>query len=232
MDIRLSVAVDSAAALRDAGDGKHPSTVSVALLAEMAGTDWTAYDLRTVERSLGERDTRLLRACLNSRLDLIVASGPDLLDLAFSIRPDRLTLAPEKREGVASMGGLDAHLVRESLKKRIVHLHDAGISVGVRIEPELEQIKALHRAEADIAVITCGAYTRARDLNERRNELRRISDAIALAHRLGLKCAVAGRLDLNFVEELAEILSARDSGRPCLHCARRFERHRAVRCRL
>ena len=68
-----------------------------------------------------------------------------------------------------------------------------------------EQIKALHRAEADIAVITCGAYTRARDLNERRNELRRINDAIALAHRLGLKCAVAGRLDLNLVEELAEI---------------------------
>ncbi|MEE2788471.1 MAG: pyridoxine 5'-phosphate synthase [Myxococcota bacterium] len=205
MDLKLSVAVDSAAAFRRLGDGRQPSTVSVALLAEMAGTDWISYDLRSSDRTDSERDARLLRACLGGRLDLTVASGPDLLDLAFSIRPDRLTLAPERRDGAAIHGGVDAHMVTDSLKKRIVHLHDAGIKVGVRIEPELEQIKALHRCEADLGVVMCGAYARAKDGREAALELTRISDAVALAHRLSLKCAIAGPLDLIRVEALSGV---------------------------
>ena len=141
MDLKLSVAVDGAAEFRRQADGRQPSTVSVAILAELAGADWISYDLRSSDRTDSERDARLLRACLGGRLDLTVASGPDLLDLAFSIRPDRLTLAPERRDGAAIHGGVDAHMVTDSLKKRIVHLHDAGIVVGVRIEPELDQIK-------------------------------------------------------------------------------------------
>ena len=203
MDARLHVAVDAAAVFRRHGDGKYPSTVSVALLAELAGADCISYDLRSSDRAEAERDARLLRACIGGQLDVVVASGPDLMDLAFSMRPDRLTLAPERRDGGLALGGLDAHMLRDALRKQILHLRDAGMTTGVRIQPELEQVKALHRAEADVCVLNCDAYSRATGVAARKAEATRIGDAASLAHRLGLRVALVGDLDLAGVEELA-----------------------------
>ena len=120
MDAQLHLAVDSVAAFRSSGDGKHPSTVSVALLAELAGADAISYDLRSGDRSEGERDARLLRACLAGRLEVVVASGPDLMDLAFSLRPDRITLAPERRTSGGDAGGVDAHMLKDSLRRQVL----------------------------------------------------------------------------------------------------------------
>ena len=205
MDAQLHLAVDGAAAFRRHGDGRHPSTVSVALLAELAGANCISYDLRSPDRSDAERDARLLRACLGGRFDIIVASGPDLMDLAFSMRPDRLTLAPERREGGSGAGGVDAHMLRDSLRRQVLHLRDAGIEVGVRIDPEIEQCKALHRAEANVAVLNCDAFVRARTAQERTNETTRIADASTLANRLGLRVGIVGDIDLVSIETLARI---------------------------
>jgi pyridoxine 5-phosphate synthase len=205
MDAQLHLAVDGAAAFRRVGDGANPSTVSVALLAELAGANSISYDLRAPERSDAERDARLLRACLGGRFNIVVASGPDLMDLAFSMRPDRLTLAPELREGGSGAGGVDAHMLKDSLRRQVLHLRDAGIEVGVRIDPELEQCKALHRAEADVAVINCDAFVRARTTKERLNETTRIRDTATLANRLGLRVSIVGDIDLVSIETLARI---------------------------
>jgi len=204
MDARLHLAVDAAAVFRGNGDGKHPSTVSVALLAELAGADCISYDLRSSDRAEAERDARLLRACIGGQLDIVVASGPDLMDLAFSMRPDRLTLAPERRDGGLALGGLDAHMLRDSLRKQILHLRDAGMVTGVRVQPELEQVKALHRAEADVCVLNCDAYARATGSTAKTAEATRVSDAASLAQRLGLRVAIVGDLDLAGVEHLAQ----------------------------
>jgi len=205
MDAQLHLAVDGVAGFRTAGDGKHPSTVSVALLAELAGADAVSYDLRVGERVEGERDARLLRACLAGRLDVVVASGPDLMDLAFSLRPDRITLAPEMRSSGGGAGGVDAHMLKDSLRRQVLHLRDAGMEVGVRIDPELEQCKALHRAETDVVVLNCDAFVRARIATERANEVTRISDAASMAQRLGLRVAIVGNIDLVSLETLARI---------------------------
>ncbi|MCA9540320.1 MAG: pyridoxine 5'-phosphate synthase [Myxococcales bacterium] len=171
--------------------------------AELAGVDCLSYDLRAVPRAEAHRDVRLLRETISGRLDLALAPSPDLLDVAFDLRPDRLTLVPERREGGAAIGGLDAQMLRDALRKQVVHLHDADLEVAVRIEPELEQVKALHRSEVDVAVLNAGTYLQARGGAARRLERSRLADAAALAARLKLRVAVAGDLDLAAVEALA-----------------------------
>lgn len=205
MDARLHLAVDDAAAFRALGEGTGPDPVALGLLAELAGVDAVAYDLRGPARGVAERDVRLLRETLTGRLDVALAPAPDLIDCAFDLRPDRVTLVPERREGGAALGGLDARLLRDALRKQIVHLRDADVEVAVQIEPELDQVKALHRSEADVAVLYAGSYMQARTGAARRVEETRIADAAALAGRLKLRVAVAGGLDLEAVEALARI---------------------------
>lgn len=218
MDARLHLAVDEVAAFRAIGTGSGPEPAAVGLLAELAGVDAIAYDLRGPGRGVGERDVRLLRETLSGRLDVALAPTPDVVDRAFDLRPDRITLVPERREGGAALGGLDARLLRDALRKQIVHLRDADIEVAVHIEPELDQIKALHRSEADVAVLFAGSYVQARSGSARRLERTRLADAAALAARLKLRVAVAGGLDLPAVEALARIphLTEFHVGHACL----------------
>ena len=155
---------------------------------------------------------------MNTALDLVLATGPDLLDLAFAIRPDRLTLAPERRIGAAAMDTLDAQTNRDALRKQILHIQDAGIEVAVRIDAELEQVKALHHAEAGVVVLSADAFASASGTKARQQELIRIGDAAALAHRLKLQVAVSGDLTLDQVETLAGIphVSEFQVGHACL----------------
>ena len=205
MDTQLHLAVDAAAAFRRVGDGVNPSTVSVALLAELAGANAIAYDMRGPDRGEAEKDGKLLRACLTGTLDVVSSAGPDLMDIAFALRPDRITLAPERREGGTGTGGIDAQMLKDALRRQVLLLKDAGMAVGVRVEPELEQCKALHRSEVDVAVLDSGAYLRARSSQEKLTELSRITDACHLASKLGMRVALAGDIDLVNIENLARI---------------------------
>lgn len=199
---QLYLSVDPVAEVRAMRRGREPDPLTVALLAEMAGVSAVAFELRG-ERGL--RDVRLLRASLKTRLDLWLAPSIDLVSTAFDVRPNRLTLVPERREDGAPLGGLDAHLLREALKKQVTSLREAEIEVAIRVEPALEQIKALHRCDADVAVLYTGGLGRASTEADRRTELGRITDAATLARRLGMTVAVSGGLDLPRVESLARI---------------------------
>ncbi len=199
---RLHVSLDGVVALRSVNPGRHPDPVSVGLLAELAGVDYVALALGD-RRARRERDVHLLRDGLGARLDLVMAPSGDVVTTAFDVRPDRVTLAPDPREG--SGGTLDAHLLKDALRKHVSHLKDAEIEVGVRIEPALDQVKALHRIGASIAVLDVGGYLQARNASEIRNELSRISDAATLASRLELRVAVGGGVQLRSAEVLARI---------------------------
>ena len=162
MDTQLHLAVDAAAAFRRVGDGVNPSTVSVALLAELAGANAIAYDMRGPDRGEAEKDGKLLRACLTGTLDVVSSAGPDLMDIAFALRPDRITLAPERREGGMGTGGIDAQMLKDALETAGAAFERRRYGSWRQVEPELEQCKALHRSEVDVAVLDSGAYLRAR----------------------------------------------------------------------
>jgi pyridoxine 5-phosphate synthase len=201
MDARLYLSLDEAIIWRSLREGGGPEPVALAVLAELAGVDGITVSLREGPRALRPRDLVLLRQSVTTRLQVEIPPTADIVSAAFDIRPDRVTLVPEHREG--ARGGLDAHVLKDALKKHISHLLDADVEVGVRIEPALEQVKALHRLDVKVAVLATGRFVAARG-PERRQELARIVDAAALAHRLNLQIALSGGLDLGAVERLAE----------------------------
>ena len=227
VEARLHLSLDPVAAFRDLRDGNAPEPVAVALLAEMAGNRFVSLEARDARRA---RDVRLLRETLTVPVDLALAPTHDPVGTAFEVRPDRLTLVPEQREGGSAAGGLDAHLLRDALKKHISHLRDAEIEVGVRVEPGLEQVKALHRVDAAVAVLYSGGLSRARTPGEQRVELTRLRDAATLAHKLGLRVAVAGGVDLRTAELLAQLPSVSEFhlGHACIARAMLVGIERAV----
>ncbi len=215
LECRLHLSLDPVAAFRGLRDSATPEPVAVALLAELAGVRFVSMEARDQRRA---RDVRLLRETLSVPVDLALAPTLDPVGTAFEVRPDRLTLVPEQREGGSAAGGLDAHLLRDALKKHVTHLRDAEIEVGVRIEPGLEQVKALHRCDANVAVLHGGGLLRARGPAEQRAELVRLRDAASLAHKLNLRVAVAGGVDLRAAELLAQVpqISELHLGHACL----------------
>lgn len=229
MDARLHLVLDGVVAFRARREGGDPDPVAVALLAELAGADGVSLRLR--EGRGGERDLRLLRETLRARLDLALAPAADLVGTAFDARPHRVTLVPEARGDAEGAGGLDVRLLKDALRSHVNHLHDADIEVAARIEPDLEQVKALHRIDADVAVIHAGQLRRATTRRERRFELTRIADAATTAARLDLRVAVAGGLDLQTVEELARLPHVEEFhvGHACLARALLLGVERAVR---
>ncbi|MCA9548207.1 MAG: pyridoxine 5'-phosphate synthase [Myxococcales bacterium] len=206
MDARLHLHLDSVAAFRDLRDGaRTPETVAVALLAELAGIDGLALRVDETRRDQLVHDVQLLRTGTQARLELGLAPTADLVTTAFDLRPDRVTLVPDRMDGSGILGGLDVHVLKDALKKHVNHLRDADVEVAVRVAPSLDQVKAIHRLDARVVCLVTAGYVTARTPAERRMELTRLQDAAVLARRLGLRVAVVGGLDLRAVEALAAV---------------------------
>lgn len=206
MDARLHLHLDPFVALRSLDPAlRDPQPSAVAILAELAGIDGVALSLRDARSAIQERDVHLLRESVSTRFDLALSPVADLVTRAFDLRPDRVTLVSERMEEDGLALGLDAHVLKEALKKHIGHLRDADLQVAVRVEPGLEQIKALHRLDVHAVVLVTSGYVTARTASERRIERARLQDAAVLAARLGLSVGIEGGLDLRALEQLATI---------------------------
>jgi pyridoxine 5-phosphate synthase len=202
MDARLHLHLDTVFGIRRLEEtARTPDPVAVALMAGLAGVDGLAAQVRDGKT----HDFARLRESVSGLLELGLTPAADLVTTAFDLRPDRVTLLPEDWDGGGLLGGLDAHVLKNVLKKHVEHLRDADIEVAVRVEPNLDQIKALHRLGADVAVLFAGGVSTARTRDERRFELTRLKDASMLSARLGMRVAVVGGLDLRAVEITAQL---------------------------
>lgn len=203
MDARFFVSLDPVVGFRQLAERGGPEPVAAAVMAELAGADGLVLGVTEGDRGMRAREIAQLRQSVNTRLCVDLAPTTDVVSAAFDIRPHRVTLVPERRERGGIASGLDAHVLKDALKKHVGHLTDADVQVGVRVDPALEQIKALHRLSADVAVLNTYRFVAARG-SERRTELARIVDAASLADRLGIKVAASGGLDLDTAELLAQ----------------------------
>lgn len=232
MDARFALNLDGVVAIRALRGGREPEPVAVALLAELAGAHGLAISVRDDRRSGGqERDLRMLRESVTARFDLRLSPAADLVALAFDTRPDRVTLIADRREGEASAAGLDAQLLRDSLRKYVQHLRDAEVEIAFCVAPDLDQIKAVHRLDADCVVLHAGGFSAAASPQDRRTEMTRLHDAATTAARLGMRVCVGGGLDLRGVEEVARIPHATEFqvGQACLSRALLVGVERGVR---
>ena len=140
--IALHINIDHVATVRQARQISEPDPVTAAGLVELAGADGITIHLREDRRHIIDRDVRILRETVQTRLNLEMAATAEMFAIALDILPDIVTLVPEKREEVTTEGGLDVVGSTKKMRKGIEQLLDAGIRVSLFIDPDAEQIKA------------------------------------------------------------------------------------------
>ena len=202
---RLTVNVDHVATIRQARLAREPDPVEAAILAEHAGADGITVHLREDRRHIQDRDLLLLRKVVKTRLNLEMAPTEQMLSIALDVKPDMVTLVPERREELTTEGGLDVRTYGESLRSYIATLRDGAIQVNLFIDAMPDVVKMCHRIGADGVEIHTGPYAEATTEGERRTELRRIQDCAILAKRLGLKVHAGHGLDYHNIKEVVKI---------------------------
>jgi pyridoxine 5-phosphate synthase len=205
MPARLGVNVDHVATLRQSRRTTYPDPVAAVVLAELAGADQITIHLREDRRHIQERDLQILRRTVATKLNLEMAATQEMVKIAYEVKPDVVTLVPERREELTTEGGLDVFGGRENVRKVVKTLRDADIKVSLFIDPDLDQVKAAHRAEAATVEFHTGRYCDARLASDRRKELSRLVDACKAASKLGLEVAAGHGLNYQNVVPVAAI---------------------------
>jgi pyridoxine 5-phosphate synthase len=205
MPARLGVNVDHVATLRQSRRTAYPDPVQAAALAELAGADQITIHLREDRRHIQERDLRLLRETVQTRLNLEMAATREMVRIAAQARPDVCTLVPERRQELTTEGGLDVVAQREAVRDAVKALGEAGIAVSLFVDPDAAQVRAAREVEAQVIELHTGRYCDARDAEARRAELARIVAAAGAAAALGLGVAAGHGLHYRNVTPVAAI---------------------------
>jgi pyridoxine 5-phosphate synthase len=182
----LGVNVDHIATLRQARRINIPDPVTAAAIAEMAGADGIVVHLREDRRHIQDRDVRILRQTVKTRLILEMAPTPEMIGIALEIKPDLVTLVPEKREELTTEGGLDLRLHRDLVSDAVHTLQRGGVPVSIFVDSDLDQIKLAHRIDADMVEIHTGIYCDAPTPGKRVEAFEKIVNSLKLSQKLKL----------------------------------------------
>jgi pyridoxine 5-phosphate synthase len=194
---RLNVNIDHVATVRQARGGSEPDPVLAAYLAELGGAHGIVVHLREDRRHIQDRDVKLLRETVRTKLNLEMAATDEMVAIAREVKPDMATLVPEKRKELTTEGGLDVAGNFKAVSRTVKNLRDAGIFVSLFIDPDAAQIKASKKSGAEMVEIHTGAYAEAGSETLREDELKKIRKAVKDASGLGLR--VSAGHGLNYV---------------------------------
>jgi pyridoxine 5-phosphate synthase len=204
----LGVNVDHIATVRQARRGIEPDPVMAATLAIIGGADGITVHLREDRRHIQDRDVRLLREVVPVELNLEMAATREMINIAACLKPDMITLVPEKRQELTTEGGLDIKKQMKGIRDAIKRLHNAGIPVSLFINPDPNDIALSKLAGADMVEIHTGMYANARN-EDRKNELLRVINNVRLALDAGLTVNAGHGLNYFNVKRIASIQGVR-----------------------
>lgn len=204
-DLLLGVNIDHIATLRNARGTQYPDPVQAAFIAEQAGADGITVHLREDRRHITDRDVRLLRQTIQTRMNLEMAVTDEMLDIAIELKPHFCCLVPEKREEVTTEGGTDVAGQLDKMGVAVERLAQAGILVSLFIDPDHRQIDAAVAVGAPYIEIHTGAYAEAQGELAVQAELRRIAVAAAYAAEKGLKVNAGHGLTYHNVQPIAAL---------------------------
>lgn len=207
---KLCVNMDHVATVRQARRATEPDPVRAAIVAEMAGADGIVIHVREDRRHAQDRDLKILRQVVETQLNLEMGATDEMVDLAQRVRPDMVTLVPERREELTTEGGLDLEGQRERLAETIDVLRRAGIIVSVFIAPETSEVKTASKLNAHIVELHTGLYANATNVREQRQELEKIATAAALGRKVGLGVSAGHGLTYRNVGWVAGIPEVRE----------------------
>ena len=204
MAVKLGVNIDHVATVREARKAQEPEPVAAAILAELGGADGITIHLRADRRHIKDRDLRILRQVVKTKLNLEMAATEGMIKIALDVRPHQVTLVPEKPNEVTTEGGLDVKNNKEMVAQAVERLKGGSITVSIFIDPDPVQVKAAKESGADAIEIHTGLYAEARG-DERKNEYKKIVDAAQLAQNLGLVVHAGHGLDYRNVGPMVSI---------------------------
>lgn len=202
---KLMVNIDHVATLREARGSDYPDPVHAAGLAERAGAAGIIVHLREDRRHIKDRDVRLLRQVIETRLNLEMAATDEMVGIAREILPDMVTLVPEKRQELTTEGGLDVAGQADRITGVVGAMHEKGIEVSIFVDPVEAQIDAAKAAGADTIEIHTGQYSNLIDQKLRSKELERIRKAAEQGKAFGMSVNAGHGLHYHNLDEIVAI---------------------------
>ena len=203
--MRLGVNIDHFATIRQARGTFEPDPVIAAAMAELAGASGIVCHLREDRRHINDVDLRRIRETVHSYLNMEMAPTDDMVKIALKIKPDMVTLVPEKREELTTEGGLDVTGQKAHLNDIIYKLTDAGITVSAFIDPDITQIKMASKVGANYVELHTGVYANSKTDADMKEELEVIKNAAFAARKLGLGVSAGHGLNYFNVKAIANI---------------------------
>ena len=181
----LGVNIDHVATVRQARKTFEPDPVAAAVLATLGGAEGITCHLREDRRHVNDRDLDLLRRTVSSELNLEMAATPEMVRIAKKVKPDMVTLVPEKRQELTTEGGLNLKEYAKLVRQAVGKLKTAGITVSLFINPDKDDILLSLDIGTDSVEIHTGRYANSKGPHQNR-ELRRVVAAAEEAVRAGL----------------------------------------------
>ena len=204
--MRLAVNIDHIATIREARRTDEPDPVAAAVICELAGAQGITVHLRSDRRHIQDRDVELLRRTVTTHLNVEMAATSEMVRIAQTVKPNQVTLVPERREEVTTEGGLDVVLHAGNLEKVVGVLLEARIDVSIFVDPDLEQIRQCHKLKAPKIEINTGKYADAwKDGGNWIAELEKIATAARAARKLGLVVLAGHGLTYRNIDAIAAI---------------------------
>jgi len=185
--IALHINIDHVATVRQARQISEPDPVTAAGLVELAGAEGITIHLREDRRHIIDRDVRILRQTVQTRLNLEMAATEEMFGIALEIRPDIVTLVPEKREEITTEGGLDVIGASNIMRDGIKQIRDAGIRVSLFIDPEEKQIIASREIGAEDVELHTGCYANVKKSADLDREYQRLVSGAETAYHQKLQ---------------------------------------------
>lgn len=204
-ELLLGVNIDHVATVRNARGTQYPDPLHAAFLAEQAGADGITVHLREDRRHITDRDVKLLRQTLQTRMNLEMAITDEMVNFACQIKPQFCCLVPERRKEVTTEGGLDVVGQQALVATAVKRLTEAGITVSLFIDAKEQQIDAAVEIVAPFIEIHTGAYADAKSELKQQEEFKRIKQAISYATAKKLKVNAGHGLTYHNVQRIAQL---------------------------
>ena len=202
--MKLGVNIDHIATLRQARQETFPDPVEAARECIAGGADGIVCHLREDRRHIQDKDVYRLRE-LPTRLDLEMAATDEMVKIALKLKPDYVTLVPEKRQEITTEGGLDVVKHSRKLRPIINKIQEAGITVSLFVDPVLAQVEESAVLQAKFIEIHTGMFANAKTPAHRKLELQKIGTAVQKARLIGLRINAGHGLDYKNVKEIVGV---------------------------
>jgi len=208
--LELGINIDHVATIRQARKTVEPDPVWAAALAELGGADCITIHLREDRRHIQDRDVKLLRETVRAKLNLEMACAEEIIQIALAVKPDQITLVPERREEITTEGGLDVITQLQPMTETVKRLQNGGMFVSLFLNADPKQIEAGLQTGCDAIELHTGNYADAETARDREAEWHRLQVAGTMISAAGKRLHAGHGLTYHNVLPIALIPQMRE----------------------